>query len=79
MNLTNKKVKMELVGLDTNAYAIMAAFIRAARKQGWTHEESKAVIDEATSSDYTHLLATILKNVVDPDDDDEDDWGDEEE
>ena len=63
MNLTNKKVKMQLVGLDSNAYAIMAAFIRAARKQGWTHEESKAVIDEATSSDYNHLLATIANHV----------------
>jgi len=67
MNLTNKKVKMELVGLDTNAYAIMAAFIRAARKQGWTHEESKMVIDEATSSDYNHLLATIVYHTESPD------------
>lgn len=63
MTTTNKKVKMQLVGLDSNAYAIMAAFIRAARKQGWTHEESKAVIDEATSSDYNHLLATIANHV----------------
>jgi hypothetical protein len=67
MNLTNKKVKMELVGLDSNAYAIIAAFIRAARKQGWTHEESKAVIDEATSSDYNHLLATIVCHTESPD------------
>ena len=66
-NTKTKKVKMRLVGLDSNAFAIMGAFIREAKKQGWTHEESKAVIDEATSSDYTHLLATILKNVRDPD------------
>jgi hypothetical protein len=72
-NTKTKKVKMRLVGLDSNAFAIMGAFIREAKKQGWTHEESKAVIDEATSSDYTHLLATILQNIVDPDNEENDD------
>jgi hypothetical protein len=66
-NTKTKKVKMRLVGLDGNVFAIMGAFNREARKQGWTHEEIQVVIDEATSSDYTHLLATILKNVRDPD------------
>jgi hypothetical protein len=73
-NTKTKKVKMELVGLDGNAFSLMAAFIRAAKAQGWTQEESKAVIDEATSSDYKHLVATIASNVsIDPDDWDDDD------
>ena len=64
---------MRLVGLDGNVFAIMGAFNREARKQGWTHEEIQVVIDKATSSDYTHLLATILQNVVDPDNEENDD------
>ena len=67
MNLTNKKVKMQLVGIDGNAFAILGAFNRAALKQKWTHEEVKTVIDEATSSDYNHLLATIAYHVQSPD------------
>jgi len=64
-----KKVKMQLVGLDSNAYAVMGAFRKNARKQGWTPEEIKVVIDEAMSGDYDHLLATIMDNVDMSDDD----------
>ena len=32
MNVPNKKVKLKLVGLDGNAYALMGAFQRQARK-----------------------------------------------
>jgi hypothetical protein len=67
-----QKVKMALVGLNGNAYAIMGAFKHAARQQGWTAEEIKTVLDEATSGDYDHLLATIIDNVVDSEDEDED-------
>lgn len=67
MNLTNKKVKMQLVGIDGNAFAILGAFNRAALKQKWTHEEIQTVIDEATSSDYNHLLATIVYHTESPD------------
>jgi len=30
----NKKVKLTLVGIDGNAYSIMGAFQKAARRQG---------------------------------------------
>ena len=40
-----KKVKLELVGLDGNAYSVMGAFKNAARRQGWTPEEIKTVSD----------------------------------
>lgn len=67
-----KKVIMQLVGLDSNAYSIMGAFRRNARKQGWTSDEISAVLNEAMSGDYNHLLSTIMDNVEMPEDEDED-------
>lgn len=60
---------MQLVGLDSNAFAVMGAFRKNAHKQGWTPEEIKAVLDEAMNGDYDHLLATIMDNVDMSDDD----------
>jgi hypothetical protein len=57
--VVQKKVKLKLVGLDSNAYSIMGAFSNAARKDKWTDEETNTVLDEAMSGDYDHLLATI--------------------
>lgn len=54
-----KKVKLNLVGTDGNAFSIMGAFSKAARKEGWTNDYIEIVLDEARSSDYDHLLATI--------------------
>jgi len=55
----NKKVKLKLVGLDSNAFALIGAFQKQARKENWTPEEIKLVRDEAMSGDYDHLLATL--------------------
>jgi len=63
----NKKVKLELVGLDGNAYALMGAFQRAARQQGWTKDEIKVVMDECMSGNYNHLLATLVAYTESPD------------
>ena len=71
MTMTTKKVKLELVGLDGNAFAVMGAFQRAARRQGWTPEEIKSVIDECMSGDYDNLLATIMDNVESPEESEE--------
>lgn len=57
--VVNKKVKLKLKGLDGNAFSVMGAFSNAARKAKWTEEETNKVLDEAMSSDYNHLLATI--------------------
>lgn len=59
-----KKVKLELVGLNGNAYSLMGAFQNAARRQGWTKEEIKVVLDDATSSDYDHLLAVLVNHTT---------------
>lgn len=57
-----KLVKLKLVGLDGNAFALMGAFQSAARKQGTPKEEISAVINECTSGDYNHLLCTLDAN-----------------
>jgi hypothetical protein len=67
----SKKVRMQLVGLDGNAFSIMGAFQQKARKQGWTEREIREVLNEAMSGDHNHLLATIMDNVDMPDDDEE--------
>lgn len=55
-----KTVTLNLVGIDGNAFSIMAAFQRQAKKEGWTQEEIAEVFTEAKSHDsYNHLLATI--------------------
>lgn len=57
----NKRVCMNLVGLDGNAFALMGAFSREAKRQGWKPEEIKNVIDQCKSGDYDHLLFTLMQ------------------
>lgn len=54
-----KKVKLELVGLDGNAFSVMGAFRKQAIREKWTKQEIDEVINECMSDDYNHLLATI--------------------
>jgi hypothetical protein len=56
---TKKKVKLKLVGLDGNAFALMGAFSNAARKQGWSKPEIDTVLDAAMSGDYNNLLRVL--------------------
>ncbi len=55
------KVVLTLVGLDGNAYSLMGAFQRAARRQGFSPEDITKVIVECTSGDYDHLLCTLME------------------
>ena len=54
-----KKVELELVGTDGNAFALLGLFQKTAYRQGWTKEEVVAVRDEATSGDYNHLVFVL--------------------
>ena len=60
MTINTKKIQLDLVGIDGNAYAIMGTFQRQARREGWTKEEIDSVLKEAQSGDYDHLLKTIM-------------------
>lgn len=57
-----KTVNLSLVGLDGNAFSIMGAFSRQAKKEGWSKEEIDLVLKEARSGDYYNLLSTISKH-----------------
>ena len=57
--MTDKQIKLNLVGLDGNAFSLMGAFQRQAKKEKWTSEEIKEVLDEAMTGDYDHLLYTL--------------------
>ena len=54
-----KIVNLNLIGVNGNAFMIMGVFRKQARKEGWSQDEIDAVITEAKSGDYNHLLATI--------------------
>jgi hypothetical protein len=58
----SKKVKMNLVGLDGNAFSLMGAFSRNARSQGWTKQEIDSVIEKCMSGDYNNLLRVLMEN-----------------
>jgi len=60
------KVKCKLAGQDGNAFAILGRFQEAARRAGWTREDIKQVIDEATAGNYDHLLHTITQHCQNP-------------
>ena len=59
-----KKVEMSLIGVDGNAFVVMAEFQKHAREQDWTQDEIEIVLDDAQSGDYNHLLATIHKHIT---------------
>lgn len=56
----NKTVELDLESIDGNAFALLGAFQRQARREGWSLEEIKAVMDEAQSGDYDHLLQVLI-------------------
>ena len=61
MNLFNPKkyAKLQLWGLDSNAFSLMGAFRQQARKEKWPEEDISKVLTEARSSNYDHLVATL--------------------
>lgn len=69
------KPKCRLVGEDGNAFAIMGRVTRALKDAGYTKEKIDEYIKDATSGDYSHLLAVSMKWVDDDSGDDEDDEG----
>jgi prepilin-type N-terminal cleavage/methylation domain-containing protein len=64
MTANKKKVRMKLVGLNGNAFSLLGTFVAKAKEQGWTPDESDAVVKEATSGDYDHLLRTLASHVT---------------
>ena len=76
--IVDKQVKMNLVGLDGNAFSLMGAFRREALHQGWTEEEIDLVLKECMKGDYDHLLCTLMDHTKEVEED-ENEFGFEEE
>lgn len=66
-----KKVKLNLVGLNGNAFALMGAFQNQAKKEKWSQEEIGAVLAECQSGDYNHLLQTLIQHTESPEEEEE--------
>lgn len=58
--IPDKKVTLDLTEINGNAYALIGAFRRQARREGWTDAEIEAVTEECQSSNYDHLLQTLI-------------------
>lgn len=76
-----KKIKLNLVGLDGNAFSLMGTFQKRAKEEKWDQDEISYVIEKCMSGDYNNLLR-VLMNYCDMDseevtiDRDEDDMPD---
>ena len=54
------KVKVKLIGCDGNAFAIIGACLKEAKRKGLTKDQLDEFKTEAMSSDYDHLLKTCM-------------------
>jgi hypothetical protein len=61
-----KPVKMNLEGINGNAFHLLGAFAENARRQGWDERAIEAVREEAMSGDYDHLLRTLISHTDRP-------------
>lgn len=61
MDVKFPHVRVDLAGQDGNAFNIIGLCNRAAYRAGLSDREVKEFLDEATSGDYDHLLATCMR------------------
>ncbi len=55
------EITVKLTGEDGNAFNILGICLRAMRRAGLSQKERDAFQAEATSGNYTHLLATCME------------------
>jgi len=55
------EVRVQLSGEDGNAFSILSRVQREMRRVGIPEEVIEQFIDEATSGDYDHLVATCMR------------------
>ena len=64
VEIKHPEVQVDLIGEDGNAFAILGRVSRAMRRAGVSKAERDAFMKEATSGDYNHLLATVMRWVT---------------
>ena len=55
------EIEVQLVGGDSNAFAIIGAVKSALRKAGVSAQQQRQFTDEAMSGDYDNVLRTAMK------------------
>ena len=60
MTRQKERPQVKLVGEDGNAFFILGRVQHAMKKAGWTEQEIREFIKEATAGDYDHLLRTVM-------------------
>jgi hypothetical protein len=55
------EVRVQLVGEDGNAFAILGRVQKELRRAGVSDDEVQRFIREATAGDYEDLLATVMR------------------
>lgn len=58
------KVELNLVGLDGNAFNLIGAFKKAAKRQGFFNDWIEEVVALCQSDDYDHLLSVLLEHTT---------------
>jgi hypothetical protein len=64
MGVKYPNIKVQLVGRDGNAFAVLANVEQALRHAQVPASEITQFMDEALSDDYDHLLQTCMRWVV---------------
>lgn len=54
-------INLDLTQIDGNAFALIGAFRRQAKREDWPQEKINSISIEAMSKDYDHLLQTLTK------------------
>ena len=55
------KPKVDLLGVNGNAFNVVGLCRKAARKAGWADEQWDVVREEMFDGDYDHLLMVVVK------------------
>lgn len=59
--VSETKPRVKLLGGDGNAFVILGACRKSARRSDWSNERIEMVLAEMQEGDYDHLLATACK------------------
>lgn len=68
-----KTINLDLTQINGNAFVLMGAFRKQAKRERWADAEIDEVINEAKKADYAHLVSKLSAHCSPSDDDDCDD------
>ena len=61
MTMNDIKPEVKISDCDGNAFSILARCQHAARRAVWDERYLEEFLDEASGSDYNHLLRTVMQ------------------